>query len=57
MASESYRLSENRGGCQQQKDSNFGAKHNYDQKCKHEHAIHIMEVDMMLNSMQLESMQ
>ena len=45
----------NRGGCQQQQDSNFGAEHNYDQEGKHDNAIHIMEVDMMLNSMQQES--
>ena len=36
----------NRGGCQQQRASNFGAAHNYDQECKHGNAIHIMEVDM-----------
>ena len=46
----------NRGGCQQQQDSNFGAEHNYDQEGKHDDAIHIMEVDMMLNSMQQESL-
>ena len=57
MASESYRLSENRGGCQQQQDSNFGAERNYDQEGKHDDAIHIMEVGMMLNRMQLESLE
>ena len=46
MVSESYRLCENRGGCQQQRHNNFGAKHIDDQKCKDDNAIHIMEVDM-----------
>ena len=55
MASEVTDLEKNRGGCQQQQDSNFGAEHNYDQEGKHDNAMHIMEVDMMLNSMQQES--
>ena len=46
MASESYRLREKPGGCQQQQHSNLGAEHNHDQEGKHDNAIHIMEVDM-----------
>src|ERR1041385_4867090 len=45
-----------RCGCQKQQHSNFGAQQLYDQQSYHDNAIHIMEVDMMLNNMQLESL-
>ena len=46
MASEFTDLGKNRGGCQNQQDSNFGAEYNYDHEFKHENVIHIMKVDM-----------
>src|ERR1041385_5986740 len=49
-------LEKNRGGCQKQQHSNFGAQQLYDQQAYHDNAIHIMEVDMILNNMQLESL-
>src|ERR1041385_8180979 len=49
-------LVKNRGGCRKQQHSNFGAKKLYDQQAYHGNEIHIMEVDMMLNNMQLESL-
>src|SRR3954471_3931932 len=48
-------LEKNRGGCQKQQHSNFGAEKLYDQKAYHDNAIHGMKVDIMLNNMQLES--
>ena len=56
MASERYRLEKNRGGCQKQQHSNFGDQELYEQQAYHDNAIHIMEVDMILNNMQLESL-
>src|ERR1041385_7733779 len=49
-------LEKNRGGCQKQQRSNFGAKNLYDQQAYHGNTIHVMEVDMMLNNMQQESL-
>src|ERR1041385_91899 len=49
-------LVKNRGDCQKQQHSNFGAQQLYDQQAYHGNTIHIMKVDMMLNNMQLESL-
>src|ERR1041385_5519318 len=49
-------LEKNRGGCQKQQHSNFGAQQQYDQQAYHDNSIHIMKVDMMHNNMQLESL-
>ena len=35
-----------RSGCQKQQHSNFGTEYLYDHECKHDHAIHVVKVDM-----------